>query len=84
MIVILMIYQGHSLQSAVDYVGELCRETINNFIADRERLPSWGEEIDEMVRKYVLGLQDWIVGYVYILLPWNLVNVELDLCIGAS
>lgn len=64
MIVILMVLHGHTLQSAVDYVGDLCKQTINNFIRDRERIPSWGPEIDSMVQRYVRGLQDWIVGFV--------------------
>lgn len=59
-----MKYHGHTLQSAVDYVGELCAETIDTFSANKARLPSWGPEVDDMVARYVQGLQDWIVGYV--------------------
>ncbi|KAJ3516644.1 hypothetical protein NLJ89_g985 [Agrocybe chaxingu] len=65
MIVILMEYHGHTLQSAVDYVGELCAQTIDTFCENKERLPSWGPEIDDMVARYVKGLQDWIVGQVF-------------------
>jgi hypothetical protein len=68
MIVILMHYHGLTLQEAVDYVGQLCEETINAFIENKKRLPSWGREIDDMVQIYVKGLQDWIVGYVCFLL----------------
>ena len=64
MIVILMRYHGLTLQEAVDYVGNLCEETINAFIENKKRIPSWGPAIDDMVRIYVKGLQDWIVGYV--------------------
>ncbi|KAJ7215826.1 isoprenoid synthase domain-containing protein [Mycena pura] len=39
MIVILMQYHGDTLQSAVDYVGKLCRFTIDTFQHDRESLP---------------------------------------------
>ncbi|KAG6861414.1 Alpha-muurolene synthase, partial [Blastosporella zonata] len=63
MIVILMKYHGHTLQSAVDYVGNLCEETIKGFIRDRKQIPSWGPEIDSMVERYLDGLQNWIVGY---------------------
>jgi hypothetical protein len=63
MIVILMLYHGHTLQSAVDYVGDLCAQTIDTFCENKKKLPSWGPEVDEMVAKYVQGLQDWIVGY---------------------
>lgn len=62
MIVILMHYQGLTLQEAVDYVGDLCAQTIDAFIQNKNDLPSWTPEIDDMVEKYVKGLQDWIVG----------------------
>nr|BBH51500.1 putative sesquiterpene synthase [Clitopilus sp.] len=65
MIVILMKYHGHTLQSAVDYVGDLCQKTIDDFQANRQKLPSWGAEVDEMVQRYVVGLQDWIVGSLH-------------------
>ncbi|KAJ7228636.1 terpenoid synthase [Mycena pura] len=65
MIVILMKYHGHTLQSAIDYVGELCRFTIDAFQRDRESLPSWGPEIDDMVQRYVGGLENWIVGSLH-------------------
>ncbi|KAF8077664.1 terpenoid synthase [Lyophyllum atratum] len=65
MIVILMKYHGHSLQSAVDYVGDLCAQTIDAFVENRRKLPSWGPEVDDMVDRYVTGLQDWIVGSLH-------------------
>lgn len=64
MVVILMKYHGHTLQSAVDYVGDLCSQTIEGFERDCDQLPSWGPEIDAMVEKYVECLKSWIVGYV--------------------
>lgn len=64
MIVILMKNHGHTLQSAVDYVGDLCRQTIDAFTRDRKALPSWGRVVDNMVHRYVQGLQDWITGWV--------------------
>jgi hypothetical protein len=64
MIVILMEYHGHTLQSAVDHVGELCRQTIDSFTANRNNLPKFTPEVDAMVEGYVQGLQDWIVGWV--------------------
>ena len=66
MIVILMEYHNLSLQGAVDYVGDLCKQTIDTFSINKTELPSWGPEIDEMVARYVQGLQDWIVGYVFV------------------
>ena len=64
MIAILMKYHGLNLQNAVDYVGDLCSQTIEAFTQNKNKLPSWGPAIDDMVKRYVQGLQDWIVGYV--------------------
>lgn len=57
-----MKFHKHTLQSAVDRVGELCAETIDQFEHHKGLIPSWGPEIDDMVARYVQGLQDWIVG----------------------
>ncbi|KAF8184523.1 terpenoid synthase [Mycena galopus ATCC 62051] len=65
MIVILMKYHGHTLQSAMDYVGEMCRSTIDGFIQNRASLPSWEPEIKTMVDLYVQGLEAWIVGTLH-------------------
>jgi hypothetical protein len=62
MIVILMKYHGHTLQSAIDYVGQLCSDTIDNFEHYKSLVPSWGPEMDDSVAQYIQGLQDWIVG----------------------
>ena len=65
MIVILMKHRGLDLQSSVDYVGGMCKHSIDRFIAERERLPSWSPEIDEQVKIYVDGLADWIVASLH-------------------
>ncbi|KAG5726366.1 Germacradienol/germacrene D synthase [Termitomyces sp. T112] len=67
---LLMEYHGHTLQSAVDYVGNLCIQSIADFERGRKHLPSWGAEIDAKVRKYVEGLQDWIIGSLH----WSFQN----------
>ena len=81
-----MRYHGLTLQEAVDYVGNLCEETINAFIENKKRIPYWGPEIDDMVQIYVKGLQDWIVGYVFAFVYLvNFLSVHsAGLCIGAS
>lgn len=73
MITVVMNQYGFTLQQAVDFVGFKCKKSIENFEYDRNRLPSWGIEIDRMVEKYVDGLQNWIVGqllfHVNVILP---------------
>ncbi|KAF9237775.1 isoprenoid synthase domain-containing protein [Melanogaster broomeanus] len=65
LIAVLMHEKGLDLQSAVDYVGELCKASIQRFEEGRAMLPSWGEEVDQQVAIYVEGLQDWIVGTLH-------------------
>ncbi|KAI0820240.1 terpenoid synthase [Trametes gibbosa] len=65
MIAILMNIRGLDLQSAVDHVGELCKQTIDVFIENREKIPSFGPDLDRDVAMYVQGLQDWIVGSLH-------------------
>ena len=60
-----MHHRGMTLQEAVDFVGDLCKKSIDRFIEDRARLPSWGPEIDAQVQVYVQGLADWIAGSLH-------------------
>jgi len=62
MVVIMMRHHGMTIQEAVDFVGDLSKESIDRFNSYRARLPSWGPEIDAQVQVYVQGLADWIVG----------------------
>ncbi|GLB42110.1 putative terpene synthase family, metal binding domain [Lyophyllum shimeji] len=62
MIPVVMNEEGLDLQSAVDFVGTMCKQSIDRFVNDWANLPSWGPEIDRDVHTYVTGLADWIVG----------------------
>lgn len=65
MIAILMNLRGLDLQSAVDFVGDLCKQTIDAFIQNQRAVPSFGPALDRDVAHYVQGLQDWIVGSLH-------------------
>ena len=66
MIPILMEYYGYTLQEAVDRVGEMCKETIDTFMENQKRVPSFGDaKLDKDVAGYVEGLQNWIVGSLH-------------------
>ncbi|KAI0780394.1 terpenoid synthase [Trametes elegans] len=65
MIPILMNLRGLDLQSAVDFVGDLCKQTIDAFIDNQRKIPSFGPELDRAVGMYVQGLQDWISGSLH-------------------
>ncbi|KAF8905261.1 isoprenoid synthase domain-containing protein [Gymnopilus junonius] len=65
MIPVVMNQEGVDLQTAVDFVGNMCKQSIDRFSAERNQLPSWGPEIDREVAIYVNGLADWIVGSLH-------------------
>ncbi|KAF4583483.1 Sesquiterpene synthase 2 [Pleurotus pulmonarius] len=65
MIPVVMHEEGLELQAAVDFVGALCKQSIDRFVECRANLPSWGPEIDRQVAVYVEGLADWIVGSLH-------------------
>ena len=67
MIVIVMQTQGFALQEAVDYVGTLCKASIDRFIEAKTRVESFdcGGQIDKDVAQYIKGLEDWIVGSLH-------------------
>ncbi|KAM5532938.1 hypothetical protein V8D89_013404 [Ganoderma adspersum] len=65
MIVILMELRGFDLQTAVDFVGDLCRQTIDTFMENQGNVPSFGPRLDRDVALYMQGLQDWIVGSLH-------------------
>ena len=65
MIAVLIREYGFALQAAVDFVGDLCKGTIDRFESERANLPSWGPEIDRDVALYVNTLQNWIVGSLH-------------------
>lgn len=65
MIPVVMNEYGLHLQSAVDFVGDMCKQSIDRFNMDRLELPCWSPEIDRDVAIYVQGLADWIVGSLH-------------------
>jgi hypothetical protein len=65
MICVFMTNDGLDLQQAVDRIGELCKQTIDTFVENQARVPSWGDDIDQDVKLYVNGLQEWIVGSLH-------------------
>ena len=65
MIPVVMHQEGVDLQTAVEFVGNMCKQSIDRFNEDRARLPSWGPKIDHDVSIYVDGLANWIVGSLH-------------------
>jgi len=65
MIAVIMYQYGVDLQTAIDIVGNMCKQSIDRFNEERSRLPSWGAKIDRDVAIYVDGLANWIVGSLH-------------------
>ncbi|KAF5359149.1 hypothetical protein D9756_002983 [Leucocoprinus leucothites] len=72
MIPVTMIHYGLNLQEAVNFVGQMCSQAIQNFAHDRKCLEEeaekelgWDKEVIEMVRKYADGLEHWISGSLH-------------------
>ncbi len=53
---------GLALQEAVNSVGDMCKASFDRFEHDRQHVPSWGNEIDHDIAKYIDGLQNLLVG----------------------
>ncbi|EED81179.1 predicted protein [Postia placenta Mad-698-R] len=70
MIAILINSQGLGMQDAIDYAGDLCKQTMNVFTENKDLFPSCGAAVDADVQVYVQGLQDWIVGKLH----WSFVT----------
>jgi hypothetical protein len=65
MICVFMMHDGLDLQQAVDRLGEMCKQSIDTFIENQARVPSWGDRIDKDVKLYVNGMKEWIVGSLH-------------------
>lgn len=65
MIPVIMMERGLDLQSAFNFVGDLCKQSIDRFNHDKNQLPSWGSQIDKDLDVYINGLASWIVGSLH-------------------
>ena len=59
---ILMNTMDMSLQEAMDYVGELHRSALRDYIENKKLIPSFGAEVDRDIRAYVRNMDDWVIG----------------------
>ncbi|KZT07700.1 terpenoid synthase [Laetiporus sulphureus 93-53] len=61
-VTVLMRQKGINLQTAADLVGEHFKELMEDFIATRDSLPSWGAPVDAVVSNYVRAMEHWVIG----------------------
>jgi hypothetical protein len=61
-VTVLMKAQGCDLQTASDSIGARYAELMERYLADRERLPPFGPQLDADVRRYVRAMENWPIG----------------------
>lgn len=61
-VTVLMKAQGCNLQTASDLIGTHYAELMEHYLTDRERLASFGPQIDVDVRLYVRAMENWPIG----------------------
>ena len=61
-VTVLMKARGCDLQTASDIIGAHYAELMDSYLADRERLPSFGSQIDGDVRLYIRAMENWPIG----------------------
>ena len=64
-VTVIMKEKGLSLQQTIDFVGEEFRMIMEDFAADKESLPSFGEKVDSEVHLFISALETWIVGNIH-------------------
>ena len=61
-VTVLMKAQGCDLQTASDLIGAHYAELMERYLAERERLPSFGPQIDDDVQLYLRAMENWPIG----------------------
>jgi hypothetical protein len=61
-VTVLMKAQGCDLQTASDLIGTHYAKLMQRYLSDRERLPSFGPQIDASVGLYVSAMENWPIG----------------------
>lgn len=49
-------------EGAINWVEGYIKQDIDAFLAARDALPSWGDDVDDEVKKYVDGIGYWVRG----------------------
>ncbi|GJJ07191.1 hypothetical protein Clacol_001391 [Clathrus columnatus] len=65
MVIIFMKQHDMELQEAIDTVGEMCFKALESFEYYKTKLPSWGEDIDIQIARYIKGLENWLIACLH-------------------
>ena len=61
-VTVLMREKNIGLQAASDFIGEHFKQLMSRFVETKQRLPSFGANVDAAVAKYVAAMEYWVVG----------------------
>lgn len=56
---------GLGLQVAVDYVDKRIQTALDEYVALKAALPSWGAEADEALAKYLAGCEYGVSAFIH-------------------
>ncbi|KAI0333186.1 terpenoid synthase [Cubamyces sp. BRFM 1775] len=59
-VTVIMVQYGLDIQGAIDWVACYQTDLIAKFTAQYENLPSWGPAVDGDLKRYVLGIANWV------------------------
>ena len=63
-ITILMEHEGYTLHQAVNRVGETFTGLVQRLLQARQNFPTFGQEVDRAVSKYIDAMEIWVIGYL--------------------
>ena len=61
-IIVLYRRHGYSAQEAYDQAGELLKKRCRDWHLAYAKVPSWGEQVDRQVERYIQGVQDGMIA----------------------
>ena len=64
LITVIQLERGVELQEAMDIAGDFFANYVKEFDMWKEKLPSWGPEVDTAVSEYVKGMGACVRGYI--------------------
>lgn len=63
-VTVLMKARGTSLQETSDYIGTYFAHLMDELVAAKAAMPSWGAAVDEEVAQYVRAMEHWVIGNI--------------------
>jgi terpene synthase-like protein len=61
-VTVLMRDRNCDLQGAMDIIGHDYADFMESYLADKERLPSFGPKVDAEVQRYITAMENWPIG----------------------